>query len=470
MSTEYAPLRPPDPPRAGGNAGLPAKLDDSLLHSELVTQRNRAVTYAVAGAAMLLTRAVGLYDVHYLWTVAIFGLGLLSVGCFSLLALRAQRANRRADLAAWWIACDMVLVTAMVSATGGVSGPWWVWYLGCAGAAMTHLRLRLAVTFAAFAALLYLGALAAMGQIGGLDHGFYLAALKLLFLFGASLFLVVNTRKLLASTQLNQRLKDEANVRVEELTQVTRDLEAMSRLLRDFTETDTLTGLHNRRYLLDRVAENASQQGLEHSSRRAADRGRSAGIIMIDLDDFKAINDTYGHPAGDGALKHLAGILRQCVRDGDRLARWGGDEFLIFLPQVDRERIREVAERILSAVRSRPCSLPARGAHGFRGSRGSDGADGTDRAESSTFQLTCSIGWSAFDWLPRPDGASPWEQALAAADEALYAAKRDGRDRCCSLASGEPQALGTRLVAEPVAEAVEVQEEQEGVAAPAIAA
>ena len=65
MSNEFAPLHPPDPPRGGGNAGLPAKLDDSLLHSELVTQRNRAVTYAVAGAAMLLTRVVGLYDVHY---------------------------------------------------------------------------------------------------------------------------------------------------------------------------------------------------------------------------------------------------------------------------------------------------------------------------------------------------------------------------------------------------------------------
>jgi diguanylate cyclase (GGDEF)-like protein len=457
MSTEFAPLRPPDPPRAGGNAGLPAKLDDGLLHSELVTQRNRAVTYAVAGAAMLLTRIVGLYDVHYAWNLAIFGLGILSVGCFSLLALRAQRANRRANVAAWWIACDMVLVTAMVCATGGVSSPWYVWYLGCAGAAMTHLNLRLGVAFAAVAALLYFGALAAMGQIGVMDHGFYLAALKLVFLFGASLFLVVNTRKLLASTQLNQQLKDEANARVEELTRVTRDLEAMSRLLRDFTEIDPLTGLHNRRYLLDRVAEHTSQQGLEYSSRRAADRDRSAGIIMIDLDDFKTINDTYGHAAGDEALKHVAGILRQCVRDGDRLARWGGDEFLIFLPQVDRERIREVAERILSTVRSRPCSLPA---HGSRGSHGSEGSHGSG---SSTCQLTCSIGWSAFDWLPRPDGASPWEHALAAADEALYAAKRDGRDRSCSLPSGEASPLGIRLVAEPV-------EVHAGVAAPAVAA
>jgi len=202
------------------------------------------------------------------------------------------------------------------------------------------------------------------------------------------------------------------------------------------------------------VAEEASQQGSEHSSRRAADLARSAGIIMIDLDDFKAINDTYGHAAGDKALKHLAGLLRQCVRDGDRLARWGGDEFLILLPHVDRGRIREVAERILSTVRSRPCSLPAHGSHGSHGSNGS---------ESSTCQLTCSIGWSAFDWLPRPDGASPWEHALEAADEALYAAKRDGRNRCCSQPSGEASPLGMRLVAEPV----EVQEE---VAAPAVAA
>jgi diguanylate cyclase (GGDEF)-like protein len=465
MSNEFAPLRPPDSPRAGGKAGRPAKPDDSLLHSELVTQRNRAVTYAVAGAAMLLARVVGLYDVHYLWTVAIFGLGLASVGCFSLLALRASRANRHAGLAPWWIACDMVLVTAMIYATGGVSSPWWVWYLGCGGAAMTHLRLRPAVAFAAVAALLYFGVLTAMGQLGGLDHGFYLASSRLIFLVGASLFLVVNTRKLLASTRLNQQLKDEANDRVEELTQVTRDLEAVSRLLRDFTERDPLTGLHNRRYLLDKVAEEGSRQGLEYSSRRAADRARSAGILMIDVDNFKAINDTYGHAAGDKALEQLAGILRQCVRDRDRLARWGGDEFLVFLPQVDRERIHEVAERILSAVRSRPFGLHA------HGSNSSNGSNGSDDSESPTRRITCSIGWAAFDWLPGPDGASPWEQALAAADEALYAAKRDGRDRSRSLPSGEAQAPAASLVVEPFEEPVpEPVEAQEREVARAVAA
>jgi diguanylate cyclase (GGDEF)-like protein len=416
MPTEQAPLIPPDPTRAGGNGRRrPARLDDGLLHSELTTQRNRALTYAVAGLAMLLTKVSGIFDVHFVWGVAIFGTGALSVGWFSLWSLRAARANRRANLAAWWIACDFALVTAIVCATGGVSSPWFVMYLGCAGAAVTHLRLRLAVAFGVAAALLYFGALAAMGQIGMGDRGFIVAASQLLLLFGASLFLLANTRKLLASTQLNLQLKNEADARVEELTRVTRDLEAMSRLLQDFTETDQLTGLHNRRYLLDRVAEESRRRGHEHSRRRAKDRTGSAGVLMIDVDHFKTINDTHGHPAGDAALNQVAKVLRQCVRGDDKLARWGGDEFLVLLPHVDTERIHEVADRILSMVRSQPCRIPGNG------------------SEDLAVKLTCSIGWSSFDWQPPQDGASPWDSALAAADQALYTAKRHGRDSSCFL-------------------------------------
>ncbi len=421
MSTDFLPLRPPDPVRAGAKTRRPAKLDDGLLHSELITQRNRALTYAVAGLAMLLTKLSGVFDVRYIWDVAIFGTGLLSVGWFSLLTRRAERQNRRADLAAWWIGCDVVLVTAITCATGGLSSPWFVLYLGCAGAAVTHLRPRLAVAFGAGSALLYFGGLAAMGQVGLGDRGFLVAASQLLFLFGASFVLLSNTRKLLGSTRLNRQLKDEADGRVEELTRVTRDLQAMSRLLQDFTETDQLTGLHNRRYLLDRMAEAARRRGAEHSSRRSQDRSGSAGIMMIDVDHFKAVNDTYGHAAGDVALKHVARLLRQCVRGDDRLARWGGDEFLVLLPQVDRERIHEVADRILSAMRSRPCHLGARG------------------AQELAVTLTCSIGWSAFDWQSPQDGASPWESALAAADQALYTAKLHGRDRGCFRAAEEAQ-------------------------------
>ncbi|HYL06517.1 MAG TPA: GGDEF domain-containing protein [Thermoanaerobaculia bacterium] len=433
MSTDHAPLLPPDPAGARGKTRRPAKLDDGLLHSELVTQRNRGLTYAVAGVAMFLTKVSGIFDVHFVWGVSIFGAGILSVGWFSLLAWRAARKNQQAGLAASWIACDVVLVTAIVCVTGGVASPWFVMYLGCAGAAVTHLRLRLAVACGVGAALLYFGALAAVGQVWIGDRGFFVAASQLLLLFGASLVLLANTRKLLASTQLNLRLKDEADARVEELTRVTRDLEAMSRLLQDFTETDQLTGLHNRRYLLDRVAEAGRQRGHEYSSRRAKDRSGSAGVIMIDVDHFKIINDTYGHAAGDTALKHVAKLLRRCVRGDDKLARWGGDEFLVLLPQVDTTRIHEVAERILNMVRARPCHIKVNG------------------SQDLTVRLTCSIGWSTFDWQPPQDGALPWDGALAAADQALYAAKQEGRDRGCFLPAGEAPPAEAGLSAEPAA-------------------
>jgi len=393
--------------------GITQALEDSLVHAELVTQRNRALAYAMAGVGMLLSGVAGIVDVHYAFSLAIFGAGALSVAWFWLQALRARRTHRPARLAAWWIACDMVLVTAMIYVTGGASSPWFVCYLGCAGAAVTHLPLRQAVAFAGASVPLYLGALMGLGQIGGLDRSMLAAAARLLLLFGASLFLLANTRRLQASTELNQRLKEDALAKVEELTRVTRDLEAMGRLLLDFTEVDQLTGLHNRRYLLARVAEHAKQHRSGPFSRRRSDRNASAGVIMIDVDHFKIINDTYGHTAGDEALRHLANLLRGCVRGDDSLVRWGGDEFLILLPDVTGERIRDVTERILTTVRAQPCPLTIHGS-------------------TLTCKVTCSIGWSLFDWLLPHDGISPWESAFAAADEALYAAKRDGRDRAAA--------------------------------------
>ena len=213
-----------------------------------------------------------------------------------------------------------------------------------------------------------------------------------------------------------------------ELTRVTRELEATSRLLREVTEADPLTGLHNRRYFMDRVADDARRLGPD---RRAPGSGSSAGIMMIDIDHFKRVNDTRGHAAGDEVLKHFAGVLRRCVRSDDRLVRWGGEEFLILLPQADPGRVHEVADRVLAAVRAQPCVLT--GDHLQR--------------------LTCSVGWSVFDWRQRQDGAAAWESALAAADAALYAAKSDGRDRArCQLPNLAPAAGDRSAAALPAAQ------------------
>jgi diguanylate cyclase (GGDEF)-like protein len=406
MSIDSRPLRPPEP-TFKGSAPL-AGPEETRLRARLMLQRDRALVYTIAGLVTLLSKVTGAVDFNYRASLGVLAAGFLSVAFFSLLEVRARRANRRVSLAPWWISCDVILITAMVSLTGGTESDWYLWYVACAGAAAAHCSLRFSLVGAGFTTLLYLGALVGMGQIHGLDRELATASTQLLFLFGASFFLLLNTRKLRQSVGVNRRLKEEAVTRVEELTRVTEDLEAMSRLLRNFTETDPLTGLHNRRYFMDRIAEDARRMG---GDRRASGQRPSAGIMMIDLDHFKTINDTRGHSAGDAVLKHLAKVLRRCVRSEDRLVRWGGEEFLILLPRARPERTREVAERVVRAVRSEPCPF----------------------ADGSFQEMSCSVGWSAFDWQPRKDGAPPWESAMAAADEALYAAKADGRNRSRGL-------------------------------------
>lgn len=151
-------------------------------------------------------------------------------------------------------------------------------------------------------------------------------------------------------------------------------------------DTDELTGLANRRGLAKEMA--------------AADASRSA-LVMLDLDHFKRVNDTLGHPAGDVALKHLAKLLRTALRAGAVAARMGGEEFAVWLPGADLALGKEVAERLRTLVLERP----------FRWA----GAEHT---------LSLSCGVSACP-VPIPEPGN----LMATADAALYRAKREGRNR-----------------------------------------
>ncbi len=171
-----------------------------------------------------------------------------------------------------------------------------------------------------------------------------------------------------------------------------RQLEAQ---LRALAELDPLTGALNRRCLDDLLRTPAG--------RRACDSARTATTVlaMVDLDHFKAVNDSLGHQAGDEILIGVVGAMRAVLRPDDRLARLGGDEFAIVLPGVGLDGAREVATRLLDAVRR------------FAATRPTD----VERA------VTASIGLAAC-----AAGGGPLD-ALAAADRALYRAKAAGRDR-----------------------------------------
>lgn len=155
--------------------------------------------------------------------------------------------------------------------------------------------------------------------------------------------------------------------------------------------TDSLTGLPNRRFFLD-------------MANREVDRVRRFGIpasvAMIDVDNFKDINDTYGHAAGDDALRHLAASFKASVREVDVLARLGGEEFAVLLPGTNESGAQRVAEKMRTALSSEPVST---GQHTFR----LTASFGTTDLSSGDFDITAALG---------------------RADAALYSAKHSGRN------------------------------------------
>lgn len=169
--------------------------------------------------------------------------------------------------------------------------------------------------------------------------------------------------------------------------------------------TDSLTGLHNRRYLA---------RHLEALAASAIHSGKRVGILMIDVDRFKRINDTHGHAVGDDVIRHVGHRIQQNVRNFDSIARWGGEEFLVAMPDAGQEVALMVAERLRRVIANSPLRPPS-------------GPPGLELA------VTVSVGASVISGLEdRP------EDALRRADEALYAAKRAGRNRVASAAGVEP--------------------------------
>lgn len=164
--------------------------------------------------------------------------------------------------------------------------------------------------------------------------------------------------------------------------------------------TDGLTGLHNRRYL---------DNHLKVLFNRAATRGRSLSVCITDIDRFKVVNDTYGHDAGDEILKEFAARLRATVRGADLACRYGGEEFVVVMPDTTAEMAANIAERLRMSVEGKPFVL---------------------RSSGQEINITASLGISCNS----PNVETP-EQLLKEADNALYDAKRAGRNRVVAAAA-----------------------------------
>jgi diguanylate cyclase (GGDEF)-like protein/PAS domain S-box-containing protein len=192
----------------------------------------------------------------------------------------------------------------------------------------------------------------------------------------------------------SERRASEAQLRAanESLRSQLQEIEQLQVALREQAIRDSLTSCFNRRYL---------DETLERELSRARREGYPLALVILDLDHFKQINDTYGHQAGDAALKELANQLRSDIRHEDVLCRYGGEEFVILMPRMPLGIAAERAERWRRAI-----------------------AEIRVRFGSFELAFTTSAGVAAY-----PDHARMPDDLMQSADQALYVAKNEGRNR-----------------------------------------
>ena len=182
--------------------------------------------------------------------------------------------------------------------------------------------------------------------------------------------------------------------------QANAQLEVKNLELKAQSSLDPLTALYNRRHFQEYMRTHNQVE------RRGANGEDIVGaLFLLDVDHFKHVNDTYGHAAGDAVLKMIAESLRIALRETDMIVRWGGEEFLAFLPAIPRNGVDEIARRILSCVSSQPVPF-----------------------QDHMIHVNVSVGFAPFPLAP--GGLPlPWERAVNLVDMALYLAKAHGRNR-----------------------------------------
>ncbi len=165
----------------------------------------------------------------------------------------------------------------------------------------------------------------------------------------------------------------------------------------ELTIIDELTETYNYRFFVHK---------LEEEKRRALRYDLPLSLVMVDIDWFKKLNDSYGHEAGNVVLRNLSAIIKTCIRDVDIFARYGGEEFAVILPQTGRIEAERIGERIRAQIE----------------------AASIDAGAAQRVKVTVSVGVSSF-----PENGKSHEELVSVADQALYRAKGEGRNLVCSI-------------------------------------
>ena len=236
--------------------------------------------------------------------------------------------------------------------------------------------------------------------------------------------------KLAHEAEYSRRLEKEVALRTKELAEINTQLHETNEQLQELSLTDQLTGLRNRRYLRNIITEEVAH--IERHYLEVLRQGLKPVLgspnfmfVMIDLDGFKPINDTYGHAAGDRVLIEVKNAMQNCCRKVDTIVRWGGDEFLIACRDCDPA----AAETLVGHVHRTIQELEI----------------GLDNGQNVT--VGCSLGYAFYPFIAEDPALVPWGKALAIADKALYIAKESGKNTWAGIVSNGPT-LTTALIQE----------------------
>lgn len=189
-----------------------------------------------------------------------------------------------------------------------------------------------------------------------------------------------------------------------------------ARLAAELSVTDAMTGVKNRRFVQQTIG--AEIAGCDRRTRNAGGRpvpGNDVVFMLLDVDDFKSVNDGYGHAAGDAVLIQLAARLTDVCRATDSIVRWGGEEFLVIHRAADRRMAPAIAERIRSTIAGLAFQI----------------------GDGRTLGRTCSIGFASYPFSATHPQALGWEQVVGLADQALYFAKRAGANGWVGLSAAD---------------------------------
>lgn len=213
-------------------------------------------------------------------------------------------------------------------------------------------------------------------------------------------------KKLQREFEYSRRLEAEVTERTDELNNRNRDLRVANSKLQEASTTDALTGLRNRRFLFQQIGKDVDLV-LRHY-RDGTETMRPGGnndllFLMVDLDNFKPVNDNCGHEAGDRLLLQIRDVLLEACRKSDDVIRWGGDEFLIVARETNREFAATLAERVRQSLADRVFPV----------------------GDGQVARITSSIGYASYPFLKERPDLLTWEEVLGVADAGMYEAKEN---------------------------------------------